>query len=70
MRAEVQKVFASQAGVERVYFPERSNQIPDRPVIAIVVLAPDQGLGDAQTLPFIEQVTRDYGNSGRTYKSA
>jgi len=70
VRTEVQKVFASQGGVERVYFPERSNQVPDRPVIAIVVLAPDQGLGDAQTLAFIEQVTRDYGNSGRTYKSA
>lgn len=50
--------------------PERSNQVPDRPVIAIVSLAPDQWLGDTQTLRFIEQVTRDYGNSGRAYKSA
>lgn len=70
VRSEVQKVFAHQAGVERIYFPERSNQVPDRPVIALVVLAPDQGLADPETLRFVEQVTRECGNSGRTYKSA
>jgi len=70
VRLEVQGVFAKQAGVERVYFPERSNQVPDRPVIALVVLAPDQGLGDPETLRFVEQVTRECGSSGRTYKSA
>lgn len=70
VKSEVQGVFAKQAGVERVYFPERSNQVPDRPVIALVVLAPDQGLGDPETLRFVEQVTRECGNSGRTYKSA
>lgn len=70
VRSEVQKVFAQQTGVERIYFPERSNQVPDRAVIALVVLAPDQGLGDSATLRFIEQLTRESGNSGRTYKSA
>jgi hypothetical protein len=70
VRSEVQKVFAQQAGVERIYFPERSNRVPDRPAIALVVLGPDQGLKDQETLRFVEQVTREYGSSGRTYKSA
>lgn len=70
VREEVQKVFAQQAGVERIYFPERSNQVPDRPAITLVVLAPDKSLGDTDTLGFVEQVTREYGNAGRTYKSA
>lgn len=70
VRTEVQKVFAHQAGLERVYFPERSNQVPDRPVIALVVLPPDQALENPETLAFVEQVTKACGNSGRTYKSA
>ncbi len=70
VRSEVQTVFAKQAGIERIYFPERSNQVPDRPVISLIVLAPDQGLGDPETLPFVVQVTKECGNSGRTYKSA
>ena len=70
VRTEAQKVFAQQSGVERVYFPERTNQVPDRPAITLVVLAPDQGLGETETLALIEQVTRECGNSGRTYKSA
>lgn len=70
VRTEVQKVFAQQAGVERVYFPERTNQVPDRPAITLVVLAPDQPLRDRETLTFVEQVTKECGTSGRTYKSA
>ena len=54
VRSEVQKVFAQQAGVERVYFPERSNQVPDRPAITLIVMAPDQGLGEPETLAFVE----------------
>ena len=70
VKEEIQKIFAQQAGVERIYFPERSNQVPDRPVITIVVLAPDRSLSESDTSSFIEQVTREYGTSGRTYKSA
>src|SRR5207253_3935654 len=31
VRAEIQKVFSQGSGIERVYFPEKSNQISDRP---------------------------------------
>lgn len=70
VRAEAQKIFAQQAGVERVYFPERTNQVSDRAAMTLVVLAPDQGIAETATLAFIEQVTRECGGSGRTYKSA
>src|SRR5205807_7011390 len=70
VRAEVQKVFAHGAGVERVYFPEKSNQVPDRPALTFVVLAPERSMEDERkTLPFVEAVTREYGSSGRTFKS-
>jgi len=47
MRSEVQKVFAERRGGEPpIYFPEKSSQIPDRPSLTFVVLAPDQSLQD------------------------
>jgi hypothetical protein len=67
---EVQKVFAAGTGLERVFFPERSNQIPDRPVLTVVVLSPDQANRDEATTRAIEGMTRQYGNSARTFKSA
>ncbi len=71
VRAEIQKVFAQGSGVERVYFPEKSNQISDRPVLTFVVLAPERSMEDEKkTLQFIEAATREYGSSGRTFKSA
>jgi len=71
VRAEIQKVFAAGSDVERVFFPDQSNQIPDRPAIAFVVLSPDFSLQDKKkTLELIETMTREYGTSGRTFKSA
>src|SRR5262249_36095996 len=70
VRAEVQKVFAQGSGVDRVYFPEKSNQVPDRPSLTVVVLAPERSMEDERkTLQFVEAVTREYGSSGRTFKS-
>ncbi len=71
IRAEVQKAFAVGAtGVERVPFPERSNQIPDRAALTLVVLAPENNLQEPRTLPLVEAMTREAGTSGRTFKSA
>ncbi|HZT80083.1 MAG TPA: Ig-like domain-containing protein, partial [Gemmataceae bacterium] len=58
------------SGVDRIYFPEKSNQVPDRPSLAFVVLAPERSMEDERkTLQFVEAVTREYGSSGRTFKS-
>jgi hypothetical protein len=70
VRAEVQKVFATGSGIERTYFPEKSNHVSDRPVLTLYVLAPEHAIQDERTLPMIEAMTREAGTSGRTYKSA
>jgi hypothetical protein len=68
---EIQKVFPATEGIERVFFPEKSNQVTDRPVIALIVMGPDQSFQDDPTIgKKIETMTREYGTSSRTYKSA
>ena len=63
--------FAAGSGVERVFFPEKSNQVPDRAAVTLVVLPPDMSLQDEKgTTTFIESVTRESGSSSRTFKSA
>jgi len=71
MRAEIQKVFAAGPSVERVYFPERSGQVPDRRALTFVVLAPDLSLQDEKKIvQLVDTMTREYGASARTFKSA
>lgn len=69
-RSEIEKVFGVGKGFERIYFPERTNQVPDRPVLALVVLAPENEVGDSATLGLIQTMAKEYGTSSRTYKSA
>jgi len=71
VREEIQKVFPANEGVERVFFPDKSGQIQDRPVITLVILGPDQSVAEAPEIrKEIETMTREYGKSARTYKSA
>lgn len=71
VRSEVAKVFAGPSPLAPVFFPERSNQVPDRAVLALVVLAPEQSMDDEQkTKAFVEMMVRESGTSGRTFKSA
>lgn len=71
VREEIQKVFSAGAGVERIYFPEKTGQVPDRPAVTLVVLSPDDSLqDDSATVKFVETITREYGSQGRTFKSA
>ncbi len=77
VREEIQKVFGSGAGIlptstlDRIYFPEKSNQVPDRPVVTLVLLPPEQSLQDEKaTTQFVETITRESGSSSRTFKSA
>ena len=51
-------------------FPERSNDVPDRPVLTIVVLHPERQSDTAATNAFIEKIVKDCGNGSRTFKSA
>ncbi|MEW6156089.1 MAG: DUF499 domain-containing protein [Verrucomicrobiota bacterium] len=71
VRTEVQKVFAAGAGLERIYFPAKTIQVPDRPSVTLVVLAPEHSLQEEKpTMQLIEGIVREYGTSARTFKSA
>ena len=48
-RTRSRKVFAPAADRTRVYFPEKTHQVPDRPAVTLVVLAPDTSMQDEAT---------------------
>jgi len=71
VREEIAKVFSGQSLLERVLFPERSNQVPDRAALTLVVLSPEQSLEDeTKTKALVGSIIRESGTSGRTFKSA
>lgn len=70
VRAEVQKVFAKGVGVERKFFPKKSNELPDVAALTLVVMAPDQGATDPTTRQLVAAMTSESGSSSRTFKSA
>jgi hypothetical protein len=70
-RAEIQKVFGFGSGLTPIYFPEQSGQITDRPMVTMVVLAPEFSMQDKnKTLQLVEAMTRECGASSRTFKNA
>jgi len=71
VRAEIQKVFQKSEGIQLVFFPEKSNAIPDRPALVLAVLAPEHSMEDEQaTTELARSMCWEHGNSGRTFKSA
>jgi hypothetical protein len=70
IRAEVQKVFAGGKGViDRIFFPDKSGQIPDVARLTLVVLPPDRAAADKATRSFVDLATKEHGSSARTFKS-
>ena len=70
IRAEVQKVFAEGKGViDRIFFPDKSGQIPDVARLTLVVLPPDLAAADKATRSFVDAATKEHGSSARTFKS-
>ncbi|MGA2363409.1 MAG: DUF499 domain-containing protein [Candidatus Aminicenantales bacterium] len=68
---EIQKVFPPTESIERIFFPQKSGQIPDRPVLTFVIMGPSQSLqDDPKVSSKVELMTKEYGTSARTYKSA
>jgi hypothetical protein len=70
VKEEVQKAFQGSAEVRTVLFPEKSEQIPNLPQLTLVVAGPERDFTDLATLPWAEKSTKEYGTSGRAYKSA
>ncbi|HOU14887.1 MAG TPA: DUF499 domain-containing protein [Anaerolineae bacterium] len=71
VRAEIQSVFSKgKSLVTVIYFPELSNQIPDRAALTLSVLSPERHIHLPETLPWLKRLTSEAGMSGRTHKSA
>lgn len=70
VKEEIKKVFDAGTGMDRVYFPEKSNQIQDRPALTLIILSPEHTMEDKNTMDIIENMTKEHGTSARTFKSA
>lgn len=71
IREETEILFKEgQQPFERRFSPAKSNDIPDRPELTLVVMGPDTPGGDPGTMRLMESIVRDVGSSGRTFKSA
>ena len=75
IRQQTQKLFDKHTAdasrhVDRKYWPTRSNDVPNRPMLTLVVLGLESPAADRKTLDLMESVVRDCGASGRTFKSA
>jgi len=69
VKEEVQAVFsAGTSMIERTYFPATSSDVVDRPVLRLVVLAPDAAL-EHSISETVDEMSRTCGSVGRTYKS-
>lgn len=73
VRKEIQACF--QAGpkgldFDRRFFPKNTIDVPDRPVLTLVVMGPDQTVSVPGVASLIENIVRECGSSGRTYKAA
>jgi hypothetical protein len=69
VEAEIRKIFDKASSFEKVMFPERNNQVTDRPVLSLVVLHPSKKIKDADTKKFLDDLINNYGSSARVYKS-
>src|SRR6516225_768900 len=56
--------------LDRRYFPTKSNDVPDKAQLCLVVLGRGQSAHDPQTKALIEGIVREVGASGRIFKSA
>ena len=73
VRQEIEDVFSKGAGIEKIYFPRQSNQVPDRPSLVLVVMDPESKWDDTDhqdTQLVLASLVNEHGTSARTYKSA
>jgi predicted AAA+ superfamily ATPase len=75
IRQQTQKLFdkhtvAASKLIDRKYSPARSNDVPNRAILTLVVMGLDAPAGEKKTTELMESIIRDCGASGRTYKSA
>jgi len=70
LKIEIQNVFPSVSNIERVFFPDKSNDIPDRPALTFAIMMPDDDSDENKLITKMDIMTKDYGSSARSFKSA
>jgi hypothetical protein len=68
--AEIQKEFQKKADIRPIFFPNKSNDVADRPELTLVVFSPDNPRNDQKSCDFLRTLFKENGNSSRTFKSA
>lgn len=71
VKKEIQTVFGQKQFIERVFFPEKSIEVSDRPVVTFLIGDLKYTMDEEKpTLALAEQIIRECGTSARTFKSA
>ncbi|GAK55935.1 ATPase (AAA+ superfamily)-like protein [Candidatus Vecturithrix granuli] len=68
VRAEIKDLFTNSTLV--TLFPEEPQDVPDQPVLNLVVLSPEHTRRDPTTLPFLQALTDRYGDAPRVFRNA
>ena len=73
VKEQIVNVFSMGTGVDKIYFPADSAKVPNRAALTLLVLDPQFSWGNGNselTQSLVEKMTKEHGESGRTYKSA
>ena len=71
VKREIQKIFTPKDLIDRVFSPEKSIQVSDRPVVTVIIGDLTRTMEDeTATKAFADQIVRECGTSSRTFKSA
>ena len=71
VKQEIQRQFAARDGLDRVFFPAKSIQIADRPMVTFVIGDLDHTMEDQNaTIQYADSITKECGSKNRTFKSA
>jgi hypothetical protein len=63
-------MFISGSSLECKFFPRQSDDIPNRPVITLVILSPEQVWQDNATKRDIDKMIKECGSTSRVFKNA
>lgn len=68
IRQQTQKLFDKHSvdasrQIDRKYWPARSNDVPNRPMLTLVVMGLDTKAGEKKTTELLESIVRDCGSS-------
>ena len=72
VRETIRKVFGPGPALDRRFFPETSNDIPDIPSLTLVILSPDHSWESSkreETKRLVTSMIQECGSRGRTFKS-